>query len=140
MKTNKQIEADVQRLCGLTAEQYCSVVEQAGNDYALAYVGGDHECKRWLTHSKVYWAWFKSQWLLVDRLFVMSYCIADGTPDVVASLRLMWADEHAAECRKLYLPRHVVQDFRNTMMAERATFSQMVDDMIKSINTHTQNA
>lgn len=62
-----------QRVCELlqwSEEEYANFQYEMGLQYLQVYVPGDPQGAEQLTHSKIYWNWWKNAWSARDEQFV----------------------------------------------------------------------
>ena len=115
--TKPNIREQVIALLLISEETFAGIVEQLGYDFAWHYTMHDDWSVKYLTFSKSYWNWWKSQWNLRDELFLleMEAYKNTGSENILMD---MWLDHHSPKHVASYPDKFILQEAYQLMLEE----------------------
>lgn len=68
---NKQVQAQVLAITGLSNHAFCHFQEEMGYAYLQEETKGDLSAVKELVYMKTFWNWWKNQWVIRDKRFLI---------------------------------------------------------------------
>lgn len=115
---------NIQRITGITADDYSKYVYELGLKYALHYTNGDEQGVDWMTATKSFWAWWKNQFENVDNRFLQVAATFEPVNTLdnhqrmhrKKTLRTLWLAMHKPEVMEFFPGKNVMEETYTLML------------------------
>lgn len=111
------VQQRIQKLLGITADQYAEYVWDLGLKYAYHYTNEDDEAVRFMTQCKSYWAWWQNQFDLIDEQFIACYGRFENPASREAIINA-WLYDHSPSSLRAFPGSMVMEETYARMIGE----------------------